>query len=217
MYTSNEGDFAAQDELVLAALSPTEVAVNREAWCVALESGDYPQTTGRLRAPAGYCCLGVVEELRGARWKRHEPGVAARDLTADEAVDDRANALARSHRGVEYFVVNQRVRLLDPVTNEERRRVGFPDAASGTVLSGPAQRWLGVYQDDPYVVARVEREWRVETLATLNDRFRFTLPMIAAVVRDQSPDWSGESHHANIELDRRIDERRPAPAYAEES
>ena len=32
-------------------------------WCAALRSGDYPQASGYLRTPEGYCCLGVLCEL----------------------------------------------------------------------------------------------------------------------------------------------------------
>lgn len=35
----------------------------REEWCKALRSGDYIQTKGVLRNEAGYCCLGVLEDL----------------------------------------------------------------------------------------------------------------------------------------------------------
>lgn len=43
----------------------------REAWLSALESGDYPQTTGMLADENGYCCLGVACEVLGirSRWK----------------------------------------------------------------------------------------------------------------------------------------------------
>ena len=35
----------------------------RAQWCAALRSGDYPQGKQQLRAPGGYCCLGVLSEL----------------------------------------------------------------------------------------------------------------------------------------------------------
>lgn len=43
------------------------VRENREKWLTALESGEYKQTTGQLRAKErnsyGYCCLGVLCNL----------------------------------------------------------------------------------------------------------------------------------------------------------
>ena len=40
-----------------------EFAWLHEAWCDALESGDYQQTTGTLRDKSGYCCLGVLKKV----------------------------------------------------------------------------------------------------------------------------------------------------------
>ena len=40
-----------------------EFAWLHEAWCNALESGDYQQTTGTLRDESGYCCLGVLKKV----------------------------------------------------------------------------------------------------------------------------------------------------------
>jgi hypothetical protein len=55
-----------------------DVATNRTRVIEALRSGDYRQTQGTLRATQshltddvkvfGYCCLGVVEAVRGCQW-----------------------------------------------------------------------------------------------------------------------------------------------------
>lgn len=34
-----------------------------DKWCVALRSGEYPQTCGALRNKDGYCCLGVFLDV----------------------------------------------------------------------------------------------------------------------------------------------------------
>ncbi|HET6917238.1 MAG TPA: hypothetical protein VFH56_14185 [Acidimicrobiales bacterium] len=44
-----------------------EILQHRAEWVAALRSGKYPQTKGRLRAPEGYCCLGVATELAGCK------------------------------------------------------------------------------------------------------------------------------------------------------
>ncbi len=43
----------------------TELTTNQKKWVEALESGDYTQTTGRLKDESGYCCLGVACEISG--------------------------------------------------------------------------------------------------------------------------------------------------------
>lgn len=47
---------------------------NARKWIEALRSGGYEQTTGRLRAADGYCCLGVACDLwaREQRAKEHQ-------------------------------------------------------------------------------------------------------------------------------------------------
>ena len=50
----------------------TEIAVK---WIQALESGDYPQGKGKLRAAEGFCCLGVLcdlfkKETGKGKWER---------------------------------------------------------------------------------------------------------------------------------------------------
>lgn len=39
--------------------------VTIKQWAEALESGEYPQSAGRLRTETGYCCWGVLCELSG--------------------------------------------------------------------------------------------------------------------------------------------------------
>lgn len=43
-------------------------------WVKALRSGRYDQTTGSLHDDVGYCCLGVLCTLVGAKWKRDDNG-----------------------------------------------------------------------------------------------------------------------------------------------
>ncbi len=37
----------------------------KEKWVKALRSGKYSQTTGKLRKPDGFCCLGVLCDISG--------------------------------------------------------------------------------------------------------------------------------------------------------
>lgn len=39
-----------------------------DQWMAALESGDYPKTTGCLKDSTGFCCLGVLADIEGAPW-----------------------------------------------------------------------------------------------------------------------------------------------------
>ena len=38
-------------------------------WVKALRSGRYKQTNGCLKDSRGYCCLGVLANIQGAKWK----------------------------------------------------------------------------------------------------------------------------------------------------
>jgi hypothetical protein len=61
-------------------MSKEMIRENVEAWCDALESGEYEQTKGALYKDGGYCCLGVARCVltgRRGRWS----GI---DLTRDE-------------------------------------------------------------------------------------------------------------------------------------
>lgn len=47
----------------------------KQRWVAALRSGEYPQTTGRLRADDAYCCLGVLCDLYDSSgWVKIDPG-----------------------------------------------------------------------------------------------------------------------------------------------
>jgi hypothetical protein len=52
-----------------------EVLAHREEWLKAMESGEYPQTTGRLclvddeDQVQGFCCLGLASHLSGVRYE----------------------------------------------------------------------------------------------------------------------------------------------------
>lgn len=39
-----------------------------DAWVLALRSGKYSQTKDVLRDEKGYCCLGILHEVRGGKW-----------------------------------------------------------------------------------------------------------------------------------------------------
>lgn len=42
-------------------------------WAKALESGDYPQARSALKTAAGgYCCVGVLYDVNGAKWEATE-------------------------------------------------------------------------------------------------------------------------------------------------
>lgn len=180
----------------LPELSPDEVATNRAAWLAALESGNFPQTQGLLRTDDGYCCLGVAENVRGAEWQEDDG---------------------------EYGVPNRLVKLLNLVTEEPltfpetSRNVTF-GAESSTMtalLSSDGIRWLGVLAADPYVVAWDDEDgWVDVTLTALNDDWRLSFAQIAAVIRDQAPDWNGYSSTVAREVARRVAEDVPRPAYA---
>ena len=49
-----------------------------ERWCRALESGEYDQSSGRLKNKNGYCCLGVLCEVAGIKpeiYQSETPGL----------------------------------------------------------------------------------------------------------------------------------------------
>ena len=47
----------------------TKLTEAQERWVVALESGEYDQTRGRLRDEDGFCCIGVACDLSGlGKW-----------------------------------------------------------------------------------------------------------------------------------------------------
>lgn len=41
-------------------------------WLKALRGGRYRQTRDHLKADGGYCCLGVLANIQGAKWKWEE-------------------------------------------------------------------------------------------------------------------------------------------------
>lgn len=48
----------------------TVLTTNQQKWVEALESGEYHQTTGRLKDDIGFCCLGVACDISGlGTWK----------------------------------------------------------------------------------------------------------------------------------------------------
>lgn len=49
----------------MTGYSEQETAAHRAEWVAALRSGEYQQTTGRLRRGENFCCLGVACEVAG--------------------------------------------------------------------------------------------------------------------------------------------------------
>lgn len=190
----------------LPPLPPDEVAANRARWADALESGDYPQTTGELRNAEGFCCLGVVEDVRGADWQHH-----------DDSEGD----------GDSYWIVGRRLALVDAATGEPVQRpdrvlpsnvfIGTNDTRNYTVLTGDGARWLGLLETDPMVVVWDEGEgWTAESLTHLNDEREYDFRRIAAIVRDQDPDWNGTTTWATRTARDRNEDDVPPPAYAQD-
>lgn len=192
------------ETIEVAPLPPDQVAVNRARWVEALESGDYPQTTGELRNSTGFCCLGVVEDLRGADWDHHN------DPEAD---------------GDSYWIAGRRLTLVDAETREPLPRpdcewptrlvIGTNDSRNHAVLTGDGAHWLGLIETDPTVVVWDEDEgWKTESLTHLNDEREYDFRRIAAIVRDQDPTWNGTATWATRNAHDRADRGVPAPAYS---
>lgn len=52
-------------------MTPEQVETLK-AWVKALRSGEYRQAKGYLKSNEGYCCLGVLAEVKGVSWSVHE-------------------------------------------------------------------------------------------------------------------------------------------------
>lgn len=50
-------------------LTLEQMKANRKLWVEALRSGKYEQASGHLRTTEGYCCLGVLADIAGAKWR----------------------------------------------------------------------------------------------------------------------------------------------------
>jgi hypothetical protein len=138
--------------------------VNREVitkWVEALESGEYPQTTGRLQRtgpgysdqPIGYCCLGVLCEIAA------ENGITYKEIPS---LDDHPT-------GVALFGGDD---LLPP--NSVKEWAGLDSANPLLTVEVPT------YDYD------LEREVLVEgdhQLSELNDEYGWTFAEIAAELR----------------------------------
>jgi hypothetical protein len=63
-----------------------------DAWCLALESGEYAQTGRELKTDVGYCCWGVACDLAGVTWvERSRP--EGRERTFEDGYDPAFNDL----------------------------------------------------------------------------------------------------------------------------
>lgn len=70
----------------------------KQKWVAALRSGDYQQTDGHLRRPDesddasyGFCCLGVLCDVMGAKWDSGIPlldGTSLKNPDDDEFLND---------------------------------------------------------------------------------------------------------------------------------
>lgn len=132
-------------------------------WVNALESGDYPQVTGRLANDLGFCCLGVLCEI----------------AVQDQVVIKRPDR--DSGYGVTYVGKNS-------LSDEESAvlPVAVQDWAG---LAGPNET---VEIPAHLVPERVRNQEIIfnedgsfnSSLADLNDTYRFTFREIAAVVKE---------------------------------
>lgn len=71
-----------------------EVRAHRRALINALRSGRYKQTQGKLRRGRGYCCLGVVEDLRGCAWIPNDDNLGMLTAYVTDTIDGADNWLS---------------------------------------------------------------------------------------------------------------------------
>tara|TARA_B100000929_G_scaffold108179_1_gene85703 strand:- start:8691 stop:9359 length:669 start_codon:yes stop_codon:yes gene_type:complete len=68
---TNYGEF--QQVLADNKITPYQnIGPKQLEWLIALESGEYPQTTGSLQDSSGFCCLGVAADLNRHLLRPHE-------------------------------------------------------------------------------------------------------------------------------------------------
>lgn len=153
-----------------------EITEHRRSWIESLRSGRYAQGREYLRqyaagiadatinvVPGQFCCLGVVEDLRGCRWR----SVSTRKYSTDAPIDDFSfaswNALPAS------------------------------TTDNTTALSLPAQAWLGLERNtsDPVVPTIDGDHGDVMPLSVLNDDSRWSFLQIADLIDGLPLAWNG--------------------------
>lgn len=115
----------------------------REKWCAALRSGKYAQNTNFLRTNEGYCCLGVLEDIRLKEqkidwvfeeeegWYRpgegksqyllSDTGVEWAEISSDGADNDLNILMAMNDNGIKFPVIADCIEgkvIWDRATNE---------------------------------------------------------------------------------------------------
>lgn len=191
----------------LVQLAPDVIAANRRLFTAALRSGDYAQTTGNLRVNDDYCCLGVLETVRGCSWITVGP-VGTEDVSTEGV-----NVNDLDDGDVVYVLADPRTTFVDPAgapllydndyDDAVPVTVGSDDGQVATVLTADGVHWLGVTTTDPYVVVHHDGRWQARSLTVLNDMLHLPFARIADVVDDQPPDWDGSERRAFAEAARR--------------
>jgi len=141
-----------------------------ELWVEALESGEYPQTTGALHRvrkgpcgePVGYCCLGVLTHLAAKRGvvdviRVDEDG----EVIYGDDEDYSSTSLPQAVR--EWAGLNS----ADPLVEYELTAAEVEDEYDHLLR----EEWEDLFADDT-------------TLAALNDERGRTFPEIAQIIRD---------------------------------
>lgn len=168
----------------------------RAAWLAALRSGEYPRGRRALRTDAGFCCLGVAEDVARGRdaWRRPTAEQAAdyRGLSAWCVPGDDADVPRPDEREDELQLVE-----LGVLTASTRARLGLVEADPHVLLA----RRCGLSCVGECVTS--------VTLTELNDSERLDLTAIAAVIEDQAPDWDGSFERVQADWDRRAGARHP--------
>lgn len=184
---------------MIVDLPSAEQVAARAAWCAGLRSGDYPRGRHALRTDAGFCCLGVAEDLaRGrAAWRRPTAeqasdyrGLAAWCVPGDDADAPRSNVPEDELRLVELGVL----------TASTRSRLGLVEADPHVLI---ARSCVGFSCLGECVTST--------TLTVLNDSDAFDLAAIASVIEDQAPDWDGSFERVDADWGRRAAARHPGP------
>lgn len=158
-------------------LTPEDVAANRAAWVDALRSGRYAQGHTRLRTrDDGYCCLGVAEDLRGARWGYLDP-----DQNWHDEPNDQTYPVVITDDAIGYEAAI--------LTVEGARWLGL-DTDPVVAFRDPNPTFT-------------PRPYRVASLAELNDTLKLSFAEIASVIADQPPNWDGDAHATRADVDAR--------------
>jgi hypothetical protein len=120
---------------------PDEVTANRARVVAALRSGDYAQATGALRPHRdGFCCLGVVEDVRGAEWS---------------TIDDDAFAVRDVWLRVDGVTVGSSGMNETALTGPAMRWLGVVESNPNVVVDGTVTSLVDLNDDRGYPFARI--------------------------------------------------------------